>query len=143
MTTFYSRVRRDTVAYVTQVQQCPKEVDGVRIANAYDLWSIPIPIHRASVTQAHKDAMWVVTFHTMPGAKPIRFHMYPEAVRTARDIIGRKAGADLQTFSPAQRIMMGTQRACPKRLGAVLCGQPHSVGSVWCEWHPGGGDKDA
>lgn len=133
-----TRARWTPRTYVTQTGKQPlDEVDGIKGVNAFRIYSMPYQIHSATVTRAHEHAMWVVHLTTVATAMPYRFHLQAEAEHVARDLVSRKAGADMQTFSRGQRVYMG-QQLCPKILGALMCGQPAGVGTVWCEWHPRG-----
>lgn len=122
--------------YVTQTGKEPlDEVDGIKGVNAFRVFSVPYRLHTATVIRAHRDAPWIVTFSTVWPVRTYRYYLAAEAERAARDLISRKAGMDMQTFTGSQRLYMGTQR-CPKRLSGGLCGQSAGIGTVWCEWHP-------
>ena len=125
--------------YMTQTGMRPlDEVNGIKGVNAFEVFSMPYPIHTANVSRAHKDALWIVRITSTEAPIPCRFSLHIEAERSARDIVGRLAGRDMQTFSRSQRVYMG-QQLCPRSLGAMgLCGQPAGVGTIWCDFHPRG-----
>lgn len=139
MSTYAARAARPPARiYVSQTQLEPlDEKDGIRGHSAYLVYSIPHRIHEARVSRAHADALWVVAFTTVFPVRRYPYELYTHAMSAARDMVGRKAGLDLQTFSGAQRTYMGTQR-CPRKVASGLCGQPPMPGTVWCEWHPRG-----
>lgn len=106
----------------------------------YTIRSHPHPIHHARVYQRERHGLWTVDFVSLWHSRaPRRYADLREALSAACEVIGRKAGADLMTFTGAQRTVMGRQ-CCPKRQGSGLCGLPAEVGTVWCQWHPKGGD---
>lgn len=133
-----TRARWTPRTYVTQTGMEPlDEVDGIRGVNAFRVFSLPYPIHSATVSRAHADALWIVRLTSVLVTQPYRYHLHAEAEHAARGIVSRLAGKAMQTFSRAQRVHMG-QQLCPKTLSGSLCGQPAGVGTVWCEWHPRG-----
>lgn len=125
--------------YVCQTGKEPlDEVGGIRGVNAFKVFTLPYRLHTATITRAHEHAMWVVRVTSVLPNPVYRYHLAADAERSARDLISRRAGAELQRFTRGQRVYMG-QQLCPKPMRAGgLCGQPAGVGTVWCEHHPAG-----
>lgn len=94
------------------------------------------PIHSADV-QAQGNGTWRVTVTTIEYSRSFVDASVDKALVRAGDLVSRAAGRVMQVFTPAQRYAMGQQQ-CPKAMGAQVCRQPAGVGTVWCEWHPGG-----
>jgi hypothetical protein len=114
------------------------EVNGIKGVNAFKVFSMPYPIHTAQVSKAHEHALWVVRLTSVRVTQSYRFALHAEAEKSARDIVGRLAGRDMQRYSRGQRMCMG-QQLCPRFLRpGVLCGQPAGIGTVWCDYHPRG-----
>lgn len=104
--------------------------------HAHKVTSVPA-LHSADVVAqgpgAYKVTMTSVLSRSFVDASLSR------ALMRAGDLVSRAAGRDMMTFTGPQRVAMG-QQECPKTLGSLgtLCRQPAGVGTVWCEWHPGG-----
>lgn len=125
--------------YMAQTGMEPvDEVNGIKGVNAFKVFSLPYPIHTAQVSRAHANAWWIVRLTSVRAPILYRFALQADAERSARDIVGRLAGRDMQAFSRSQRVYMGQQH-CPRVMRpGVLCGQPAGIGTVWCEHHPRG-----
>lgn len=123
--------------YRSQVASGPLERNGVRIPNAYRVWSTPYPIHHGTLFLTNDQ--WVFRLDSVPTAtKVMRYHLLEQALKAAGEVIGLKAGEDMRVrFSGVQRVALGQQQ-CPKVMGSVLCGEPPMPGTVWCMWHPYG-----
>jgi len=123
--------------YRSQVATAPHEVNGLRMRDAYRVWSTPHPIHHGLVTL--QSNWWVFHLTSVPSvANKMRYAVLESALKAAGDIIGLKAGEDMRVrFSGVQRVALGQQQ-CPRVMGSVLCGEPPMPGTIWCMWHPFG-----
>lgn len=137
MTTYAARAARPPArTYLSQTGKEPlDELDGIKGVRAFRIYSMPHPIHSAIVSKAHEHALWQVRFTSVFPVRTYEAELFTHADALARDLVGRRAAYDLQTFSGAQRTYMGQQR-CPRRVASGLCGAAPEVGTVWCEWHP-------
>lgn len=113
---------------------------SVRIVHGFELvTSSPIPLHTARIART-ASGMCLVRLVSVIGSPIVgRYSTIDDARQAAASVVNGRAAYDLkQVYSPAQRHAMG-QRKCPKLQGYKLCGQPSGVGSVWCGFHPDGG----
>lgn len=124
---------RKATVYRTQVTMRPLP------SGAFMLWTIPHPIHSATVTATGRN--WQVLALSLGDWVPVRYYTQAEALRAARDLISLRAGQDLMTFDGTQRTAMGQQR-CPKYTDGLLCAATAQGISVWCERHPYGRERN-
>jgi len=126
---------REPTVYVSQVTL--RQISATR----FQVISIPHPV---TTVEYHKlaDDTWKVRVLGRLDVNPVIVFDQDAARRRAVTWCGRLAGAILQRFTPAQRIILGRQR-CPyilNRHSLRLCEERPTVGSIWCEWHPEGRD---
>lgn len=102
--------------------------------------SVPA-LHSADVV-AQGTGLYKVTMTSVHISRGFVDASLSQALVRAGDLVSRAAGRDMMRFTGPQRTAMG-QQECPKTLGTLgtLCRQPAGVGTVWCEWHPGGKER--
>lgn len=121
----------------TREYRCPVAVEQIT-PQSHTVTSKP-PFYAATVVQ-QGSGVWKVHVIGEPASRDFHDASLSRALTRAGELVSKLAGRQMMTYSAQQRIAMGQQQ-CPKRLGTQVCRQSASVGSVWCEWHPGGEDR--
>lgn len=108
---------------------------------SFRVTSDPHPIHHANV-RGNGDGTWKVTVPSEPLSRSFVDSTMENALSRAATVVGRLAGRDLDRFTRAQAYAMSQQR-CPRLMsGGLTCDGTPEMGSVWCEWHPSGKEKE-
>jgi|SRR5690349_8428337 len=135
--------RRGTpTTYVMGTKTIPTARNGAGAPVAYRVESAPQPVHYATIKRETYNGLWVVKYPSVIMGPTHKYALDLDAIRGARDVVGRVAGRDWGRFTGVQRYAVG-QGQCPGPMGSPrACGQLPEVGTIWCQWHPRGKDID-
>lgn len=141
MSAYAARAPRRSTVYVCPVTYRPHpDRPGVYLYWAGLMHEQKISPIATGEISPRRDGTWTVRTTCLPVDRSVIVDSEGTAKQRMSEWLTRVAGAIAMTFSPDQRIAMGQGR-CPKLTSGRICDLAPEVGTIWCEWHPGGKER--